>query len=45
MDYEQAAFSTFAGKWAKKNGFTEFWVRSVEDDITPSQVLIKFLKK
>ena len=44
MSYEDAAFSTFAGKWAKDNGFTKFFVDNIDDDILPSKVVIKFLK-
>ncbi|WGH74651.1 hypothetical protein P8625_11200 [Tenacibaculum tangerinum] len=41
---EISAFETFTGKWAKENGFTKVWYRPTQD-ITPDEVIIKFLKE
>lgn len=43
--YEVAAFETFTGKWAKKNGFTKAVIRNVKEDISNKKVVIKFLKE
>ncbi|WP_430411002.1 hypothetical protein [Kordia sp.] len=44
-DIEKSAFSTFGGKWAKENGFTKVVVENVKQQITPDEVIIKFLKE
>lgn len=44
LPYEKAAFKTFTGAWAKKNGFTKV----VFDPNTPATkriVIVKFLKQ
>lgn len=43
MTYEQAAFETFTGKWAEKNGFRKASY-NIDNHIKPEQVIIKFLK-
>lgn len=43
MTYEQAAFQTFTGGWAKDNEFTKL-VFNPDKDITKESVLFKFLK-
>lgn len=41
--YEKAAFETFTGKWAKKNGFTKV-VFDPKREVWESEVVVKFLK-
>ena len=42
---EDAAFSTFTGKWAEANGFTKIVVEDETRDIRKEYVVIKFLKE
>ncbi|MGV7106003.1 hypothetical protein [Flavobacterium sp. U410] len=42
--YEEAAFETFTGKWAEKNGFTKIVINDVKKDISKENVIIKFIK-
>ena len=41
--YEDAAFETFTGQWAKKNGFTKV-VFDPKRKITREEIVVKFLK-
>ncbi len=43
MSYEEAAFETFTGKWAEKNGFEKVSY-NIDNHIKPEQVIMKFLK-
>ncbi len=44
-DIDEAAFSTFAGEWARNNGFKRIWYDSVNHPLTEEEVMIKFLKE
>jgi hypothetical protein len=41
MTYEQAAFETFSGRWAKQNGFTKVEYKLM--GVRPNKVTIKFI--
>lgn len=42
--YEEAAFETFTGQWAEKNGFTKV-VFDPNKEVLENEVVVKFLKK
>jgi hypothetical protein len=44
MSFEEAAFETFSGKWAKKNGFAKVRIRNVKD-VSRESVMLNFLNK
>jgi hypothetical protein len=44
MSFEEAAFETFSGKWAKKNGFTKVRIRNAKD-VSRESVMLNFLNK
>ncbi|MCL9804194.1 hypothetical protein NAT51_01565 [Flavobacterium amniphilum] len=43
MTYEEAAFETFSGKWAKKNGYIR--VRFNPLNITRDEIMLNYIKK
>ena len=42
--FEESAFHTFTGQWAKRNGFDRVMIGNVKKDITNEKVIIKFIK-
>ena len=45
MSYEEAAYETFSGKWAKAKGFKKAVIKDPSVNVLKTRVVVKFIKE